>query len=119
MNKEQLEHFETILRQWLADLQRHANDTVAGMKEIEFITDFIDRASFESERSFQLRIRDRESVLIRKIKNSLDDIKNGTYGICEECEKEISIKRLEARPVARHCIACKRALELKEKMTGT
>jgi DnaK suppressor protein len=54
-----------------------------------------------------------------KIKKSLDDIENGTYGICENCEKEISIKRLEARPVARHCIKCKKALELKEKMTGT
>ena len=119
MKKETLKYFEDMLTQWLDDLLRHADETVVHLKQSEFFTDPLDRASFDSERSFQIRIRDRESVLIKKIKNSLEDIKEGNYGICNNCGEDISIKRLEARPVARHCIKCKREMETREKLTGT
>ena len=77
-----------------------------------------DRATMELERDFDLRMRDRETVLIRKIKEALEMIKNGTYGICEECEEEIYEGRLKARPVATLCIECKRKQEAEEKARG-
>ena len=119
MNKAQLDYFDTLLTGRLQELLRHANETVTYLKESELLPDPLDRASFDSERSFQLRIRDRESILIKKIKNSLEDIRNGTYGICQNCEEEISLKRLEARPVAGHCIQCKIEMENRERYTGT
>jgi DnaK suppressor protein len=119
MDKEQLDYFNTLLNGWLEELLRHAGETVTRLRESVYMSDPLDRASFDSERSFQLRIRDRESILIRKIKNSLLDIQNGTYGICQSCGEEISLKRLEARPVAEHCIECKTAMENREKFTGT
>jgi len=119
MDKEHLKYFNDLLTQWLEDLLHHADETVVHIRESEYFTDPLDRASFDSERSFQLRIRDRESVLIKKIRNSLEDIREGTYGICSNCEREISIQRLEARPVAQHCIQCKTDMEYREKITGT
>ena len=119
MDPEKLDHFRTLLESWLDELLQHADDAVVRMRESEFLADPLDRASFDSERSFQLRIRDRESVLIKKIENSLQDIKEGNYGICINCEGRISLKRLEARPVAQHCIRCKTAMENMEKLTGT
>lgn len=119
MEKDTLLFFQELLTRWLDDLLRHADETVVYLKQPESFTDLLDRASFDSERSFQLRIRDRESVLIKKIRNSLEDIKEGTYGICNNCGGDISLKRLEARPVARHCIKCKTDMETKERLTGT
>jgi DnaK suppressor protein len=119
MDREHLNYFEKLLTQWLEDLLRHADETVVDLMQSDKFTDLLDRASFDSERSFQLRIRDRESVLIKKIKNSLYDIQNGDYGICINCGEDISLKRLVARPVARHCISCKKEMENREKLTGT
>jgi DnaK suppressor protein len=121
MNQHQLDYFANLLKEWLNDLLRHADDTVVGLRSAEdiFLADPLDRATYDLEQNFQIRIRNRESILIKKIKQSLSDIEDGTYGICEICEEEISFKRLEARPVARHCIKCKTALENKEKLTGT
>jgi len=119
MDRENLNYFERLLTQWLEDLLRHADETVVDLMQSDKFTDLLDRASFDSERNFQLRIRDRESVLIKKIKNSLYDIKNGDYGICSNCGEDISLKRLVARPVARHCIRCKTKMETKERLTGT
>ena len=119
MDRENLELFNNLLTQWLEELLHHADETVVHLRESEFFTDPLDRASFDSERSFQLRIRDRESTLIKKIRNSLADIEDGVYGICKNCGEEISLRRLEARPVAQHCIRCKTDMESKEKLTGT
>lgn len=120
MDEDNLDYFKTLLTDWLYDLRRHADDMVNGMRLTDgFPPDPLDRAAFDSERSFQLRIRDRESVLINKIKRSLEDIENGTYGICKICEEEISLQRMTARPVASLCIYCKKALEDKERITGT
>jgi len=120
MDAETLLHFKSLLNTWLEDLLRQASHTVVAMRNTDGVPiDPLDRAIFDFERSFQLRISDRESVLIRKIRRSLQDIEDGTYGICEMCGEEIDIRRLEARPVARHCIQCKTKTEIVEKLTGT
>ena len=119
MDKKNLEYFQNVLESWLEELLHQADDTVSGLrKNDEVLADLLDQATAESEREYRLRIRSRESTLIRKIRQSLWDIENGEYGICEICGNGISIKRLEARPVARHCIECKIALENREKLTG-
>ncbi len=108
-----------MLETWLEDLLHQADDTVTELRKNEDVpADLLDQANAESEREYRLRIRSRESTLIRKIRQSLWNIENGEYGICEMCGNGISIKRLEARPVARLCIKCKIALENQEKLTG-
>jgi len=81
-------------------------------------SDPLDRAIVDTERSYTLRMRDRESILIRKIRRSLEDIEDEVYGICEECGQDIAIERLKARPVARRCIKCKAQQEAGEKLIG-
>ena len=120
MDQLELDYFKNILENWLVELRFHAEDTVGGLREIDLsIPDPLDRASFDTQYSFNLRIRDRESFLIKKIKQSLIDIEEDEYGICQKCGRDISIARLKARPVARHCIACKTKMENKERLTGT
>jgi DnaK suppressor protein len=119
MEEKYLEFFKNLLTRWLDDLLKHADDTVEGMLETEsYLPDPLDRASYESNRSTALRIRDRESMLIHKIRNSLEDIETGDYGICEDCGQDIAIERLKARPVARRCIHCKTKQENLEKIMG-
>ena len=119
MDEKKRLYFQNILESWLDDLLHQADDTVVELrKNADLPADLLDQASAESEREYRLRIRSRESTLIRKIRQSLWNIENGEYGICEICGNGISIKRLEARPVARHCIKCKIALENREKLTG-
>ena len=119
MEEHELEYFKEILTTWLIELRYSAGNTVEGLLNVEAISaDFMDIATFENERSTALRIRDRESMLIRKIRRSLEDIENGEYGICEDCGREIAIARLKARPIARHCIQCKTKQEALEKMMG-
>ena len=77
--------------------------------------DLLELANFESERGTMLRIRDRESKLIRKIQRALENLEDGNYGICEACEKEIAIERLRARPVTTLCIHCKTRMEALER----
>ena len=120
MDEKNLEYFKSLLSGWLDELLGQAGRTVSGLRESgDFLPDPLDRAVYETDRSFTLRIRDRESILIKKIRQSLEDIDDGVYGICEACGCEISIKRLLARPVARHCIACKTKIEERERITGT
>ena len=119
MNKEDLEFFKNLLEDRLHELLSHADTTVTGMtKPKENFADPTDRASHEAERSFELRIRDREHKLIKKIKKALIRIENKTFGICEVCEEEISIERLKARPVTTQCIECKTREEDMEKALG-
>jgi DnaK suppressor protein len=119
MEEKDLDFFKDLLTRWLDELLQNADNTVEGLLETEnHLPDPLDRASFESNRSTSLRIRDRESMLIHKIKNSLEDIKNGEYGICENCGREIAFERLKARPVARRCIRCKTKQENLEKIIG-
>ena len=120
MQKRDLNYFKDLLTQWLDDLEHHAGDTVEGLMAVgDYWADPVDQASFESDRSLTLRIRDRESMLINKIRKSLEDIANGAYGICEDCGEDISVERLRARPVARRCIRCKTKQEAWEKIKGS
>ncbi len=117
--KKKKEYFRKLLTERLDQLLTEANKTVSGMTDQgDNFPDPTDRASLESERNFTLRIRDRERKLISKIKEALDRIENGTYGICEECGEEISENRLKARPVTTLCIECKKKQENEEKVRG-
>jgi DnaK suppressor protein len=119
MDEAHLLYFKDHLIQQLDELQRAGNRTVINLLDHEnYAKDLVDIAQMDSVREYTLRIRSRESRLIIKIKRSLEDIENGTYGICSMCGKEISIARLEARPVTRHCIACKRRTEQIERVSG-
>jgi DnaK suppressor protein len=119
MKKKDVEYFKEFLTQQLEELLNQADDTVSGMTDPkENFPDPTDRASLEADRNFMLRIRDREHKLIKKIKKALERIENGTFGICESCGEEISIKRLKARPVTSHCIECKSKEEALEKALG-
>ena len=119
MTKKREDYFKKLLTKRLDNLLAEANKTVTGMTDQgENFPDPTDRASLESDRNFTLRIRDRERRLIVKIKNALDRIENGTFGICEECGENISDKRLKARPVTTLCINCKKKQENQEKVKG-
>ena len=119
MKKKDLEYFKELLSNRLEELLSQADDTVSGMTAPkENFPDPTDRATLESDRNFMLRIRDRESKLIRKIKKALERIEDETFGICETCGDDISIKRLKARPVTTQCIDCKTKEEAFEKSLG-
>jgi DnaK suppressor protein len=119
MKKEELELFRELLQKQMDDLLRGAGRTVEGMTEADSKTSFpdpTDRASMESDRNFELRIRDRERKLINKIKKTMEKLDDGSFGYCEICGEAIEIKRLMARPVTTHCIECKTSEEEEEKI---
>ena len=119
MKKKDLDYFKEFLTSRLEELLGHADDTVSGMTSPkENFPDPTDRASLESDRNFMLRIRDRESKLIKKVKKAIERIENGTFGICETCGEDISIERVKARPVTSQCIECKTREEALEKALG-
>jgi len=119
LTKKKLEFFKKLLNERINELLNQANETVSGMtSHKENLPDPSDRATLESDRNFTLRIRDRERKLIVKIKEALERIEQGTYGICEDCEEEISTERLKARPVTTLCIDCKKTQETEEKVKG-
>lgn len=119
MKQKDLDYFKELLTQRLDDLLAQADNTVSGMTTPkENFPDPTDRASLEANRNFMLRIRDREHKLIKKIKKALGRIENGTFGICETCGEEISLKRLKARPVTTQCIECKTKEEAQERALG-
>jgi DnaK suppressor protein len=119
MNKEQLDHFRNILETWKRDLMQEVDRTVLHMKdEAANFPDPNDRATQESEFSLELRTRDRERKLIRKIDEALKRIDDGSYGYCNETGEEIGVKRLEARPVATLSIEAQERRERREKQYG-
>jgi len=119
MKKKDVEYFQELLTEQLEELLSQADDTVSGMTDPkENFPDPTDRAALEADRNFMLRIRDREHKLIKKIKKALERIEKGTFGICESCGEEITVKRLKARPVTSHCIECKSKEEALEKALG-
>ena len=119
LTKKKKEDFKKLLTGRLNELLKEANKTVSGMTDQrENFPDPTDRATMESDRNFTLRIRDRERKLIAKIRDALDRIEEGTFGICEECGEDISSERLEARPVTTLCIECKKKQENDEKARG-
>jgi DnaK suppressor protein len=119
MSKEQLEHFRTILASWKQDLMQEVDRTVLHMKdEAANFPDPNDRATQESEFSLELRTRDRERKLIRKIDEALKRIEDGSYGFCLETGEPIGVKRLEARPVATLSVEAQERRERREKQFG-
>ncbi len=119
MNKNQEAHFRAILNAWKKELMEEVDRTVHHMQdEASNFPDPNDRASQESEFSLELRTRDRERKLIKKIDETLTKLDNHEYGYCESCGVEIGIQRLEARPTATLCIDCKTLEEIKEKQMG-
>jgi DnaK suppressor protein len=116
MSDEQKEHFHAILLAWKRQLIEESERTVHHMKDEHLnLPDPNDRASQEEEFSIELRARDRERKLLRKIDKALKRLVNDEYGYCESCGIEIGIRRLEARPTAELCIDCKQLEEQKEK----
>ncbi len=116
MSDEQLAHFKAILQNWRSELMQEVDRTVSHMKdEAANFPDPADRATQEEEFSLELRTRDRERKLIRKIDQTIERIDQDDYGFCDACGVEIGIKRLEARPTAELCIDCKTLAEIKEK----
>ncbi len=119
MSEGQLEHFRQILEAWKGELMSEVDRTLNTMQdENTALPDVNDRATQEEEFAIELRTRDRERKLIRKIEQSLQTIKDEDYGFCETCGIEIGLRRLEARPTATLCIDCKTLAEIKEKQNN-
>lgn len=119
MNDAQKDHFRAILQNWKHQLMEEVDSTITHLKEeASNFADPSDRASQEEEFSLELRTRDRERKLIRKIDEAMERIDDDDYGYCDTCGVEIGIRRLEARPTATLCIDCKTLAEIKEKQLG-
>ena len=119
MNPKQRAHFKEILSEMKREMSQDIDRTVHTMQdEATIFADPNDRASQESDMSLELRNRDRERKLIKKIDETITKIDSGDYGYCESCGVEIGLKRLEARPTATLCIDCKTLDELREKQVA-
>lgn len=119
MSEGQRAHFARLLDAWKRQLMEEVDRTVHHMQDdASNFPDPNDRASQESEFSLELRTRDRERKLLRKIEQTVKNLEIGDYGWCDACGAEIGIRRLEARPTATLCIDCKTLDELRERQTG-
>ena len=117
MNERQLEYFRNKLMSWREEILRGSNETLKQLKEEDNrLADMSDWASFETERSFQLRARDRERKLLSKIAAAIGRIEDGSYGYCEESQEPIGLQRLEARPIATLSIEAQERHERREKV---
>lgn len=116
MDAEKTEYFRAVLHEEMKSLLGEAGKTVTEMNtDAANFPDPTDRATQESDRNFELRIRDRERKLMNKVKEALERLDRGEFGICEECGENISDARLKARPVTTLCIDCKMEEEKKER----
>ena len=119
MNPAQQAHFRAILQAWKRELMEEVDRTLHHMQdEAANFPDPNDRASQESDFSLELRTRDRERKLLKKIDEALSALDAGDYGYCESCGVEIGIRRLEARPTATQCVDCKTLDEIRERQMG-
>lgn len=119
MKLDATEIFKASLLKSLKNLQERSEETITNIAEQHNqLSENIDRAAIASDRNFYIRLKSREGKLIQKIEKALDRIEEGSYGICETCGEDISVKRLEARPVTEYCIQCKTAAETAEKLNG-
>ena len=118
MNNKMKEYFRKKLLKWKNDLLRGSGETIANLKESENLNqpDIADRASLENDKNFELKTRDRARKLIVKINKAIKKIDNGTYGYCEETDEPISVKRLNARPIATLSIEAQERHEKMEKI---
>lgn len=119
MNAKQLAHFRKVLETWKEDLSQDINTTLLSMQDEQTVfADPNDRATQESDMALELRNRDRERKLIRKIDETIARIDSGDYGYCESCGVEIGLERLQARPTATLCIDCKTLEEIRERQVA-
>ncbi|HVK54465.1 MAG TPA: RNA polymerase-binding protein DksA [Burkholderiales bacterium] len=119
MNAKQLAHFRKLLEDWKAELSEDIDRTMHTMQdEATLYADPNDRASQESDIALELRNRDRERKLIKKIDETITRMEAGEYGYCNSCGEEIGLKRLEARPTATLCIDCKTLEEVRERQVA-
>jgi len=119
LTEEKKEYFKDLLIQKLGGLIAETNKTISGFSGLKDVyPDFVDQASMESDADFSLRLKERESRLMKKIRRALERLEEEDFGICEQCGREISEERLEARPMAVLCIKCKKKQEASEKMRG-
>lgn len=120
LKKKELKRFREILEEKKLDILRNARKTLSEdmQLDVDDLPDEMDLASSEYLQSFQFRLRGREKTFLKKIDHALAKIDHGTFGVCEECEEPISLKRLEARPETTLCIRCKEDQERNEKAYG-
>jgi DnaK suppressor protein len=119
MNQKDIEYFRDLLNSMLEEAQEKGDATLEDLTDNnEVCADPADRATMESDRAFTLRIRDRERRLIKKIRQALDRIEDGSFGVCEDCGEQIGVPRLKARPVTKLCINCKSKQEEDESLRG-
>ena len=119
MNKDQLAHFRKMLDAWKAELSQDIDSTLHSMQDEQTVfADPNDRATQESDMALELRNRDRERKLIKKINETIAKIESGDYGYCEACGVEIGLERLQARPTASLCIDCKTLEEIRERQVA-
>ena len=119
MNKDQLAHFRKMLDAWKAELSQDIDTTLHSMQDEQTVfADPNDRATQESDMALELRNRDRERKLIKKINETIAKIESGDYGYCDACGVEIGLDRLQARPTASLCIDCKTLEEIRERQVA-
>ena len=119
MNAKQLGHFRKMLDEWKAELSQDIDTTLHSMQDEQTVfADPNDRATQESDMALELRNRDRERKLIKKINETIAKIDSGDYGYCESCGVEIGLDRLQARPTATLCIDCKTLEEIRERQVA-
>lgn len=120
MEQKDIEFFHKMLTDMLSEALQNGDSTIEELTDSnEVFADPADRATAETDRAFTLRIRDRERRLIKKIRSALQRIEDGSYGICDDCGEEISVPRLNARPVTKLCINCKSKQEQDEHLRGS
>jgi len=119
MDAKDIAYFRELLERMLQDILKKGEETIEDMTDtVEVYADPADRATVESDRSFTLRLRDRERRLIKKIQEAIERIDDGSYGACEDCGEDIGVPRLKARPVTTLCIKCKSKEEAEEDLRG-
>jgi DnaK suppressor protein len=119
MKPDDIEIFKASLLKSLKDLQQRNEEAISYISDQQNQSpESIDRAAIASDRNFYIRLKSREGKMIQKIEKALDRIEEGSYGICETCGKDISVKRLEARPVTEQCIDCKTTAEATEELNS-
>ncbi|WP_246172711.1 RNA polymerase-binding protein DksA [Marinicella rhabdoformis] len=118
MCDEHIEYFRRRIEQWKEELLKESNETIENLRsEARDVSDEAERASRETENTFELRTRDRYRKLLKKVNKALRRIESGDYGYCEETDEEIGLPRLIARPIATMCIDAQERWELKQKIT--
>ncbi|MDL2267789.1 RNA polymerase-binding protein DksA [Desulfovibrio sp. OttesenSCG-928-G15] len=119
MEQKDLDYFRNLLNSMLEEAMKQGEMTLEDMTDSnEIFADPADRATLESDRTFTLRIRDRERKLIKKIRSALQRMDEGVYGVCDDCGEEIGVARMKARPVTKLCINCKSKQEEDEMLRG-